>query len=82
MHQRKTLLTPCVLIFIPPIFLNHATRITGNSVTLIDNIFFNSIKYHTVSGNILIFQIIFQIFLLLINLMHCQSTLLCIKEII
>ena len=29
------------------------TRITGNSATLIDNIFFNSIKYHTVSGNIL-----------------------------
>ena len=28
-------------------------RIIDNSATLIDNIFFNSIKYHTVSGNIL-----------------------------
>ena len=29
------------------------TRITGSSTTFIDNIFFNSITYHTVSGNIL-----------------------------
>ena len=29
------------------------TRITHHSATLIDNIFFNSIKYHTISGNLL-----------------------------
>ena len=28
------------------------TRITNHSSTLIDNIFFNSIKYQTVSGNL------------------------------
>ena len=28
------------------------TRITEHSATLIDNIFFNSLEYHTISGNL------------------------------
>ena len=42
------------------------TRITEHSTTLIDNIFFNSLEYHTVSGNLVTdtYLTICQIFLL------------------
>ena len=33
--------------------IHKPTRITNHTATLIDNIFLNSIKYHTISGNIL-----------------------------
>ena len=33
--------------------IHKPTRTTNHTATLIDNIFFNSIKYHTISGNIL-----------------------------
>jgi len=37
--------------FFYPLILQ-PTRITGHSATLIDNIFFNSLEYFTISGNI------------------------------
>ena len=37
--------------FYNPHILQH-TRITSHSATLIDNIFFNSLSHHTVSGNV------------------------------
>ena len=49
----KLLIVSYITLTPPPPHILKPTRITGNSAPLIDNIFFNSIKYHTVSGNIL-----------------------------
>ena len=51
-HLTEDFINTLGSLFLEPHILK-PTRITSHSSTLIDNIFFNSIKYQTVSGNLL-----------------------------